>query len=93
MQQIVEQANQLTNSIRNKLKGMESTSRKSGDRVRDTQVRIVFHQRQSHEQRKNLAKKFMDVLSEYHSAQVNFQRQQQDRMRRQYLVGAYHSIF
>ncbi len=74
MQQIVQQTNQINNTVRGKLQTMERAAKQSNDRMLATQ-------------RTNLAKKFMDALGEYHKAQVTYQRQQQDRMRRQYLVG------
>jgi syntaxin 1B/2/3 len=72
---MIHEANQLGNQIRIDIKQIERSNQTTSA---DYQLRTS--------QKQNLVKKFMQSLTEYQSIQQSYQRQQQERARRQYLI-------
>ncbi|KAJ3200516.1 Plasma membrane t-SNARE, secretory vesicle fusion [Entophlyctis luteolus] len=76
----MEKANQLSGSVRNKLKAMEAANKKVAKQTRsgDARIRITQHGA--------IAKKFLDVMMEYKDTQKKYQDKYKQRMQRQYLI-------
>ncbi|KAI8614076.1 t-SNARE [Chytriomyces sp. MP71] len=81
LERLMDHANGLSGSIRNRLKAMEAANKKfakQGTRSGDARIRITQHGA--------IAKKFLDVMMEYKDIQKKYQDKYKQRMQRQYLI-------
>ncbi|KAJ3077109.1 Exocyst complex component 7 [Podochytrium sp. JEL0797] len=81
LERLMDRANGLSSSIRNRLKAMEAANKKfakQGGRTGDARIRVTQHGA--------IAKKFLDVMMEYKDIQKKYQDKYKQRMQRQYLI-------
>jgi t-SNARE complex subunit (syntaxin) len=81
LEELMSKTNKQTNEIRNKIKAMDVVNKSlASDPANANDVRIRISQHTA------LAKRFLDVMTEYKDIQKKYQDRYKQRMQRQYLI-------